>query len=226
VDYRKAALNLELPIRKPSGKLTGNVRMQEKGSQRPLSGVEVAIGPDISYFGRSRNDGAFSMTEVYEGRYQLGYIRGIPTDSFVVSAIHGSRNALLDGVAIDSGSDAGLEILVSEGAGVLTGKVRDGSGRPVHNALVALVPESPLKDRKDYYGAFKDVRTDQNGDFEIRGITPGSYQAYAWKDVPAGAFRNNDFMRAYGGNGVRVQLDRGSHAKAELKVLVGAATPR
>ena len=74
---------------------------------------------------------------------------------------------------------------------------------PVHNALVALVPESPLKERTDYYGAYKDTRTDQNGEFEIRGITPGSYQAYAWADAPASAYRNAAFMKRLRGRAPR-----------------------
>jgi protocatechuate 3,4-dioxygenase beta subunit len=222
VNYRGRALDLKLPIQRPAGKLTGRVRIQEQGSQRPLAGAEVAIGPDISYLGRSRPDGAFSLTDVYEGQYQLGYIRGIPADSFILSATQGSRNAFLDGVVINGG-DESLEILASDGAGVLTGRVRDQSGRPLHNALVALVPDSPLKDRKDYYGAFKDARSDQNGDFEIRGITPGSYQAYAWRDAPAGGFRNDGFMRAYAGKGIPVKLEVGSRTAIELETLAGGA---
>jgi hypothetical protein len=219
VHYNGRNVDVKLPVRKPTGKLTGRVVIQEQGSHRPLTGVEVAIGPDISYFGRSGPDGTLSVPNVYAGRYQLGYVRGLPEDAFVLSVRQGSRDVFQEGVAITGRDDADLEIVVSGGAGILKGKVLDETGRAAHNALVVLVPDPPLKDRKDYYGAFKDIRTDQNGEFEIRGITPGSYHAYAWTDAPASAYRNDAFMKAYAGKGVRVQLDVNARASVELKAL-------
>jgi hypothetical protein len=109
--------------------------------------------------------------------------------------------------------------VVSEGAGVVEGKVSDDAGRPLHNALVALVPESPLKERKDYYGAYRDIRTDQNGHFEIRGVIPGSYQAYAWVDAPASAYRNETFLKEFAGKGTPVKADAGGRAQVDLKAL-------
>jgi hypothetical protein len=160
-------------VRKPDGKLTGSVMLQEAGGKkRPLAAAEVAIGPKISYFVRSGASGELSFPEVYAGRYQLGYVRGIPQNSFVLSVRQGERDVLRDEVVV--GKDAAaLEVVVSEGAGVVMGKVTDGAGQVMQNALVALVPEGALRERKDYYGAYQDARTDQKGMFEIRGDHAG-----------------------------------------------------
>jgi len=221
VEYRGESIQLKIPIRRGQTKLTGHVLVREPdGQTRPVSGAEVAIGPKISYFARSGSDGAFLLPEVYAGRYQLGYVRGLPADAFVVSARQGSRDVLKEDIVVE-GDETALEILVSPGAAVIDGKVTDVGGSPVHNGLVVLVPDSPLRERKDYYGAYKETRTDQNGGFEIGGITPGTYQAYAWADVPASAFRNVEFMKAFAGKGTPVKLEVNGKEKVELRVLEG-----
>jgi hypothetical protein len=219
VNYQNADVNVKLPVRKAKTMLTGHVLLQEAGgATRPLVGAEVAIGPKVSYVARSGPEGAILLPEVYSGRYQLGYVRGLPADTFVQSAWQGSRDIFREDLIVD-GSEVNLEVVVNPGAGVLEGKATDASGRPVHNTLVALVPESPLKERTDYYGAYKDTRTDQNGEFEIRGITPGSYQAYSWIDAPASAYRNAAFMKRFEGRGTPVKLDLNGRMTVELKAI-------
>jgi len=219
VQYRGANVDVRLPIRKAQTKLTGHVVMQEAdGRTRPITGAEVAIGPKIPYFARSGPDGALLLPEVYSGRYQLGYVRGLPPDTFVLSARQGSRDVLKQDIVVE-GAETNLEIVASPGAGLLEGNVTNASGNPVHNGLVALIPESPLKERKDYYGAYKETRTDQNGGFEIGGITPGAYQVYAWSDAPASAFRNAEFMKPFVGKGTPATLDLNGRKKVNLKAL-------
>ena len=227
VNYQGVDVTVKMPVRKPLGKVAGNVLLLEKdGTKRGLVGVEVAIGPQITYFARSGPGGALVLPEVYLGRYQLGYIRGLPADTFVLGVNQGSRDVFRENLVVENGQ-TNLEVTVSSGAGGLEGKVVDGNGMPVHNALVALVPESPLKDRTDYYGAYKDTRTDNEGKFSIRSITPGSYHAYSWMDAPASAFRNEAFMKAFAGKGTPVKLDPGGYDTISLQALtVGAVYDR
>jgi hypothetical protein len=112
-----------------------------------------------------------------------------------------------------------LEVVIREGAGVLQGKVVDAKGQPAHNALVALVPEGELKQRVDYYGAYESTHTDQNGSFNLHGITPGSYKVYAWAQAPAAGFRNEEFMKQFAGKGSAVKLELNGSVKVELKTL-------
>lgn len=219
VNYRGADIEVKLRIQKPQGRLSGQIVVQDaSGATTPWGGAEVAIGPRISYFARSNADGALTFPDIYPGSYQLGFVRGIPADSFLLSVMHGKRDVLREDIVVRL-EETKLDVVVSLDAGVLGGKVLDTSGKPLHNALVALVPESPLRERKDYYGAYKDTRTDQNGGFEVLGITPGSYQAYAWVDAPASAFRNAGFMKAFAGKGMAVTLARGERARVELQAI-------
>jgi protocatechuate 3,4-dioxygenase beta subunit len=221
VNYQGVDVNVKLSIRKPLGKLSGHVLLLERdGTKRGLVGAEVAIGPQITYFAKSGPEGALQFPEVYPGRYQLGFIRGLPADTFVLSVNQGTRDIFRENIVVESGG-TNLEVVVSSGSGVLEGTVLDRSGKPAHNALVALVPESPLKDRTDYYGAYKESRTDNEGRFSIRSIIPGSYHAYAWTNAPAGAFRNGAFMKVFSGKGTPVKLDLGGQMTLELKALDG-----
>jgi hypothetical protein len=217
VEFRGADMAGKMIVRKPEGKLTGSVVLQDaEGKKSPVAGAEVAIGPKISYFARSGAGGELPFPAMYQGRYQLGYVRGIPADSFVMSVKQGGRDVLRDEVVVGKES-AAVEVVVSAGAGVVAGKVTDASGGVVHNALVALVPMGALRERKDYYGAFRDTRTDQKGMFEIRGVAPGEYQAYAWSDAPASAFRNEEFVKGFAGT--KVIVGSGASVKLELRAL-------
>jgi protocatechuate 3,4-dioxygenase beta subunit len=219
VQYRGESVELKIPIRKGQTRLTGHVLMQDaEGATRPVAGAEVAIGPKVSYFARSGPDGTLLLPEVYAGRYQLGFVRGLPADTFVMSARQGSKDVLKDEIVVE-GDETNIEIVVSAGAAVLEGKVTDAGGRPVHNGLVALIPEAPLKGRKDYYGAYQETRTDQNGEFEVKGITPGEYQAYAWSDAPASAFRNAEFMRRFEGKGTPITLALSGKEHLDLQIV-------
>ncbi|HET9219615.1 MAG TPA: carboxypeptidase-like regulatory domain-containing protein [Terriglobia bacterium] len=219
VHYRGADIDVQMPVTKASAKVTGRIVLRDGTDEaRPVAGAEIAIGPRISYFGRTGPDGAFVLPGVYSGRYLLGYVRGLPVDAFVLSAKQGARDLFKEEMVIESGEER-LEITGSTGAPVLVGTVTDANGRAIHNALVVLVPDSPLRERKDYYGAFKDTRTDQNGMFEIRGITPGEYQAFAWRGAPSNAFRNAEFMKPFAGKGTPLKLALNGKATADLTLL-------
>ena len=76
--------------------------MQETGGgTRPLMGAEVAIGPKLPYFARSGPDGSLLFPDVYGGRYQLGFVMGLPSDAFVVSARLGSIDILKEEFVVE-----------------------------------------------------------------------------------------------------------------------------
>jgi hypothetical protein len=219
VSFQGSDQNLRLTLQKPLGKLIGRVVLEDQGGvTQPLSGVEVSIGPEITYFARSGPDGTFTLPAVYAGDYKLGAIRGLPDDAFVFRVSQGPRDVLSQDLRIEN-RESVLDVVIRSGAGTAEGKVLDSSMKPVHNALVSLVPEPPLSDRTDYYGAYHDVHTDQDGAFTLRGLTPGSYQAYAWADAPAGGFRNAEFMKTFAGKGTAVLVERGGRANLSLKAL-------
>src|SRR5205823_5483305 len=99
-------------------------------------------------------------------------VMGLPSDAYVVSARQGDRD-ILSGDALSSLiSDDGppIEVLVNSQGGVIQGKVTDRRGRIVHNAIVALIPEGSLKQRADKADTYRSTETDQNGEYEFRGV--------------------------------------------------------
>jgi hypothetical protein len=217
VSFQGSDQTLKMTLQKPLGKLTGRVLLEDQGKTQPLSGVEVSIGPEIPYFARSGPDGSITLPAVYSGDYKLGAIRGLPDGAFVLRVTQGARDVLRQDLRIEK--ESVLDVVISPGAGTAEGRVLDSTKKPVHNASVSLVPEPPLSERTDYYGAYHDTHTDQDGAFILRGLTPGSYRAYAWTDAPVGGFRNAEFMKTLAGKGTPVLVEKGGRVNVSLTSL-------
>jgi hypothetical protein len=220
VNYSGAEVNQRMIIEKGKGSLGGTVRLQDSpdGASSPLPQVEVSIGPDIPYVATTQLDGTFSIGEMYSGRYKLGDVRVLPAGAYILSAKQGERDVLLEDLVIGD-QPASLDIVIGIEGGRVTGVVRSAAGMALHNAMVVLVPDSPLRERSDYYGAYASGRTDQTGTFELHALTPGSYQAYAWDNVASGTFRNADFMKRFAGKGTAVTVEAGKAVMVDLTSL-------
>ena len=218
VNYTGQPLELGLTVQKPQGSVSGVVMLrQTSGGTRPLEGVEVSIGPEIAYFGRTGQDGMFLLSGVFAGRYKLGYVRDMPPDAYVISATGNNRDILREDLVVSAATK--LDILIGEHGGTIAGVVTNKEGKPVHNALVALVPQGDLTARTDYYGAWQSTHSDQDGVFDFRGAAPGRYHAYAWLGAPASAFRSDEFLRRSGGMETSVTVRAGEKVSLELQVV-------
>jgi hypothetical protein len=219
LQYSGKAQDLKLVLEKPEGSVSGVVTVQAAdGSRRPAQNVEVSIGPKIPHHAISAADGSFKMPQVHPGRYTLGYVRGVSEQAYLISATNGSRDVLHEDLVVER-APARLDIVLGERGGTVQGSVAAADGRKVQNALVALVPQGSLRSRTDYYGAWQSQRTDQNGAFVLRGLAPGSYEAFAWTGVPAGGFRNSEFMRRYEGTGIPVVVKAGETQALDLRLV-------
>lgn len=201
----------------PKHQLQGRGLMESgNGAFEPLANLEVAFGPNPTLTAVTNRDGEFLVEEAYAGRYQFGYVRQIPDGAYVAAVRQGGQDVLTGGLVVPG---PGVEVVVSRSGGVIEGRVIDGAGAAVHDALVALVPEKPLRDRTDYYGTFQSVSSDQNGAFEFRGIHPGEYRLYAWSEGEEGMYRNADLMKPFEPFGRAVRIEKGGRATVELKAL-------
>jgi hypothetical protein len=58
-----------------------------------------------------------------------------------------------------------------------------------------LIPEDARRERRDL---FRFVRTNQHGEFIMRGLAPGDYNLVAWEnEVDIDAIYDADFMKPY-----------------------------
>ncbi len=139
-----------------------------------------------------------------------------PAGYFLKVVQMGGRD--LEGGVVDltAGAGAPITIALAPGAPALSGVVQNDQGDPVGRALVALAPESGLKDRWDL---LRSSRTDASGNYQISGAPPGSYRLFAWRDTDENSMQDPDFLRAYESQAVSVKLEENGAARIPLKVM-------
>jgi hypothetical protein len=145
-----------------------------------------------------------------QGRYWLE-LQDTAADTYVVSATVAGRDILRDGIPLEADSE--LELVLASPGGVMQGIVRDSNGNTLSHAVVALVPDSPMRSAGPLYRSdISDVR----GRFEIRGIAPGSYRLFAWTELEGAAYRNPEFMKEFDERGTPVRIEKGQRLSMDL----------
>ena len=87
---------------------------------------------------------------------------------------------------------------------------------PLVGVWVVLVPEATRRGRLDLY---KNVRTDQHGQYTITGIAPGEYRLFSWDEVEDGAWQDPDFVKPYEKKGENITVQDGDAKSAALTVI-------
>lgn len=177
------------------------------------------MSPD--FFGSNATvdrQGNFSWKDINPGSYIVQVVGGGAQPFFLKSATLGGRDV---GAGFSVSGPATLEVSVSTKGGTIEGAVaekdKDGeTDRPVSDATVVAVPEEKYRKIPD---RFVTGSTDQHGRFMIRGLAPGSYTLYTWRDVEDGVWRDPDFLKAQEANRTSVKVEEGSSQKADLKLI-------
>ena len=68
---------------------------------------------------------------------------------------------------------------------------------------VGLLPELALRPRWDLY---RTTTSDASGQFQLIGVAPGNYRAFAWEEVERDAWQDTEFMKPIEGRGVPVEV--------------------
>jgi hypothetical protein len=146
-------------------------------------------------------DQAFEIRGLRPGRYLL-YVEDwqsapVMHDNFVVA----------QAVIEVQGDVTGLTLTMS-GTSIVEGTVRSGD-RPVSNIRVALIPSEDMRAHPMFY---KEVRSDANGKFTVRGVLPGEYRAFAideeaLKDTPppASLYALPPFLSSFEQQGIAIR---------------------
>ena len=198
--------------------VTGHVRW-DGGSGAQTDDLSILAEAPEDEFGRAyarvEADGSFSLSEVAAGALNVT-IESQPPNSYIKSIDYGGVDVLEDGFTARAGSNATLEIVLGSRGAQLKGGVSDAEGLPVVGVWVVLVPDAPHNGRHDLY---KNVRTDQHGQFAITGIAPGDYRLFSWDEVEDGAWQDPDFVKSYEKKGEKIGVQAGDTKSASLLII-------
>jgi hypothetical protein len=192
--------------------VTGKMTIEERdGSLRPAAGLQLSLWP--KRIGPARRtttaaDGSFRFDRVGPNDYTLEFT-GLATDAYIARLSDDYVDVLEDGIEVKS-TDVQLDGLISFAGGSLEGTITGA-----HRATVALIP-NPQDRAKHLY---RTAITDENGQFTIPAIAPGSYRLFAWSKLNGAAYKNAEFMKQYEARGAPVVIQKSGRSRIEATLL-------
>jgi hypothetical protein len=175
----------------------------------------LAMGEANDYWGgdaRVLANGTFGLKDISEGTYHLE-VAGISPDCYVKSVRYGTSEVTEEGFTVRRGVEAALEIVVSSRGARLNGSAADADGLPAAGVWVVLVPD---ESHRSNFRLYKSKTTDQHGNFELRGIAPGSYRLFSWDEVQSHAWEDPEFLKPFEEKGDKITLQDGDQKRSNL----------
>jgi len=160
-------------------------------------------------------DGSFSFPALYVGQYAV-VVEGIPRGMYVADVQQGGTSVFDRGISVSSQPPNPLQVSIKTDAGMLQGTVLDFQKKPAPSATVVMIPpESRRQNRMLYWTA----TTDADGKFSIPGVAPGIYKAFAWLNLPAGAYFNPKLVAKYESSGRTITVAASTTLNTELTAI-------
>jgi hypothetical protein len=167
-----------------------------------------------------------TIENVPEGTLELaawGRPPGYSPDFYLKSARLNGEDILEKGFTVGGGSARGpLEVVLSSASARIEGTVTDENDLPSAGAVVVLVPEG---DRRKQFRLYKDTTTDQYGQFILRGVAPGMYKLFSWKEVETNAWEDPDYLAPFENEGTKVTAEENGRVTTRLR-LIAAEKPK
>jgi hypothetical protein len=166
-------------------------------------------------------NGQFRFKGIGPGVYDV-FIQGTPRNAYLLQAgfPYSDRRSLQ--IRIDANlpprsvhdenefiliSDVPLTASVNTGGLAVSGRVSDNKGGAVSGAEIILVPaDASAKLRRDRYGI---TYSDGSGAFQLSGISPGSYTAYAFEKIEPDIYFDPEFNSQISSQGTLVNVGTG-----------------
>jgi protocatechuate 3,4-dioxygenase beta subunit len=196
--------------------LPGSVKIEGAAAEMTAPNLSINLRPAIPMGAAPRAKAAADLTFTLKNVSPMHYsvnVSGLPDGCYVKSIRYAGQEVPEDGV--DFLSAAPLEVTLSATAAEISGAIVDGDGKPVSNALVALVPkDGPAS-------ALQSRNTDENGSASFRNLKPGEYRLFAWEDLEPGAQQDPDIQKKYESHATAVKLEPGAKQAVQVKVIPG-----
>jgi carboxypeptidase family protein len=204
--------------------LTGRILVEGREAV-DFSEVHVWLSDPGQYFNGGagavvKSDGTLTIEDISEGNYRIevqGFPPGYSLDFYTKDALVNGESVLDKGLAIAAGSSRGpLEIVVSSAGARVDGTVSDENDLPGVGAVVALVPDEA---RRKQFRLYKTATTDQYGKFILRGIAPGKYKLFSWKNVENNGWEDPDFLKPFEDQGAEITAEESGHISIQVKLI-------
>jgi hypothetical protein len=205
-----------IPLLEPL-KISGTVRLdgEVKISLDTLMVVPRPVeSPSFgSYSAPVSRDGTFKIDSIAPDRYYLHLFR-LPETTYFKSARFGKLDVLESGLDLTEAQGVvTLELTIGTKPGTVEGTVQEDT-KPVPGSTVMLVPD-PVRPGQQFFS--KAAATDQNGRFTIKGVAPGKYALYAWRDEPEVDWSSDpDALKSIESKAVKVTVEESATAHADL----------
>jgi hypothetical protein len=168
-------------------------------------------------------DGTFQFKNVPEGTYRpIASLYGPDANAFLKAARYGTSSITAAGFAVQPGTDASLELTMSSRVAQINGVVVDANSLPAAGSTVVLIPDPPHRDTHEKY---KSTTTDQNGRFNLTGLSPGDYKLFSWdsaeesdEEDPA-EWLDPDWLKPYETKGESIHLDEADRKSVNLTLI-------
>lgn len=196
--------DLVVPIR-PNTELAGEVRLDATAAERideverliPMLTLDpgmpraMSLNPTIQRIRPVEPDGTFTIPDVPAVPYRVSVMQHtLPAGVYLSAARLNGRNVLGEAFIVDAASSGPLILDLRGDGGRFAGRVEAGD-RGAANARVVLVPSGLWREEPT---AYRTAMTDGGGRFAIEGIRPGAYTAFAFGEIPYGAWLDAAFM--------------------------------
>ena len=201
---------------RPGIDLSGSVSVEGPEAAKHAPGfVALVPGDGVPWNGAPLRanvgkDGSFTITGVPPGIWDIN-AGPIPPGGYIKSMRLGDQDVLTEEMSIQSSTQAPLKIVLGTRAAAVLGEVtKDGQAA---RATVLLAPEAKFRHVLSWY---RFVAADATGHFEIKGITPGTYQLFAFEEFDPQSIQDPEFLKPFEPEGVTVTLKEGDNPPQKL----------
>jgi hypothetical protein len=181
-------------------------------------GPSVLIANYQTVAGRQQTpaaDGSFTVPAVAEGAYRV-LVNGAPANFYVADVRQGPASIYDAGLYVTDKLPEPIEVIVRSDGGTVDGMLTRGKDQPAGRTLVVLVPPAT---RRQNAALYRTTLSDPQGHFVMRGIPPGNYKAFAWENLPDGAYLNAEFMKTHEEEGATVEVLSGLTTSMVVRVI-------
>jgi hypothetical protein len=184
-------------------------------SREHLNGFTDGAG--AGGFTQPREDGAFSIEGVISGDYDVVLANAGKGDDLYVDSIRsGDQDIFSSGFHVGPTTRPPVEITLKPNGGEIDCTVLDAKAKPVPDAQVTLLPDSP---RTAQIALRSGCQTDASGKCVLLGIAPGDYHAFAFAKEDQVDFSDPEVRVSLDKAGKAVSVVHGHQQPMQLNVL-------